>query len=423
MAHETEAACLLRTGAMYRRRIGLRSDSGELVFVGVNKHGSLSLYFDDEPIYHTDLEGRWQRAYLAGTHYRKALDGSIDAIARPREGKNLVLRRRPLPFAEASDLDARVRQAALDLIEGVESGRLTPVPPPESVPPIDPEELRELLERIARWDSAAWFRHRETYISTYGPLGFLPPDCHGAIVLQATLGHPGARAFGNAPPAEHYVRSPEEFAEHAHTVRNLLGRRVEQSRGAFLAGADVLRQPVDQVAAYLKTIAEVFPERDGVDAFLDDVAPPLPDRDAWRRLADLGLRRVNLGIESGDADVRALYRKTWSDDDLRATVADLNAAGLGLRLMLLVGAGGVSWADRHEAATAELLNTLDLQRGDLVYLLDANEIGDASFGGQIEPLTGSRWNEQQARLKERLVPIRAGCGAKVVPYLMEKQWN
>ena len=59
--HPTEAACLLEQGASYRRRIGLkpRATSGDPIFAGF-KQGAFSLYFGDAPIYHFDLEGRWQ---------------------------------------------------------------------------------------------------------------------------------------------------------------------------------------------------------------------------------------------------------------------------------------------------------------------------------------------------------------------------
>jgi len=43
---------------------------------------------------------------------------------------------------------------------------------------------------------------------------------------------------------------------------------------------------------------------------------------------------------------------------------------IGVGLLLLVGAGGVDLADRHLAATAELINSLELGPGDLVSLLD-----------------------------------------------------
>src|SRR5262245_39073485 len=125
MGHETEAACLLKSGAAYARRLGLRGVDGSLAFAGV-KPGAFSLYLDDEPIYHFDLEGRWQRAFRAGTHFLKGLDGVVSAIDRERAGENLVLSRRRLPFAEAGDLDDTVRRTAVELLADLAEGRRTP---------------------------------------------------------------------------------------------------------------------------------------------------------------------------------------------------------------------------------------------------------------------------------------------------------
>ncbi|MEO6809991.1 MAG: hypothetical protein ABI353_12835 [Isosphaeraceae bacterium] len=436
MAQETEAACLLKTGALYTRRIGLRTEAGGLVFAGI-KRGAFSLYFDDEPIYHFDLDGRWQRAFIAGVHDRKALDGTVDAIERPREGANLVLRRRALSFAETADLDASIRGAAIALADALGSGALEPVNPPTDVDPLTVDELRELLDRISRWDPSAWFAHRERYLAAYGPMPLLPPDCHQSVVLQGTLGTVAGRAFGNAKGAEHYVRSPAEFANHCRDVATLLGRRVLQCNSVFLAGADVLRQPIEEVESILDTVSTVFPidtgpaprrlrdipenepRLDGIDAFLDDVSPPMPDAAGWRRLGDHHLRRVNLGIESGSADVRTLYGKTWSDDDLKNVIIALKDAGIIVRVLTLVGAGGVEHADGHVSATADLINALPLSKGDLVYLLDANELATVDSSS----LTGQPWLDQQAALKERLAPVRTVRGAKVAPYSLEKQWN
>lgn len=403
MADLPEAACLLQTGAQYPRRLGLVPAAGDMVFAGF-KRGAFSLYFGDAPFYHFDLEGRWQRAFLSGIHYLKALDGGIAAIDRVREGANLVLKRRPLSFAEATDLDATVRDTALDLLDRMNTGALGPIDPPAGVRPIAPDELREFLERIAGWDASAWFSHRERYLGTYGPLPFLPPDGQNAVLLQATLGHADGLAFGGGPPAEHYIRTPAEFAEHARTVAKLLGRRVEQCRGLFLGGADVLRRPIDDVAAYLATIAEEFPADGGIAAFLDRFEPPLPDAEGWRRLRTLNLRRVHLGIESGSPAVRTAFGKTWSDEALRATVADLKAAGVEVGLIVLAG------PDQDDATTADLLNALELGAGDLVTLIDAGE-----FAGKKSQAGGS-----PAALRERLAPLR-GRKAKVVPYSLEKQ--
>ena len=68
----TEAACLLQGGALVLHRVGLlpSSDSADLLFAGFKK-GAFSLYFGDQPIYHFDLEGRWQCAFIDGSHYSR----------------------------------------------------------------------------------------------------------------------------------------------------------------------------------------------------------------------------------------------------------------------------------------------------------------------------------------------------------------
>src|SRR5207244_2531738 len=128
-------------------------------------------------------------------------------------------------------------------------------------------------------------------------------------------------------------RTRAEFERHAREVADLWGRRLLQSRVVFLAGSDLLHRPSDEIAAYLDALGRTFPIQpiadrqadrraeideaaprlDGIHAFLDDFNPPLPDRTAWSQLAAGGLTRVSLGIESGDPEIRRVYRKRWED--------------------------------------------------------------------------------------------------------------
>ncbi len=423
----TEAACLLKTGALYTSRIGLRDRSGAMTFAGV-KRGAFSLYFDDAPIYHFDLDGRWQRAFIDGVHYRKALDNAVVAIDRVREGANLVLKRRALSFSEVTDLDAAIRQVAIGLSEGIAAGDFTFDPPPEGIRPMIAGDLLARLDRIAGWDANAWFSHRERYVTTYGPVGFLPPDAHQAIVLQATVGDARPEGFGGRPPVAHAVKTPAEFAAHVRDVGRLLGARVLQGSGIFLGGPDVLRRPFADVKGYFEAFRERSREglRDdseaclplsAVDVFLDDLGPGLPDREGLSALKALGLRRVNVGIESGDAGLREGLGASWTGREGVGFVADVKAAGLVMGAIVLVGTGGPAASDRHVEATAELLGTMGLGRGDLVYLVDANEILPGSGLATAEAVSG-----QTKALKDRLAMVRSN-GAKVVPYSLEKQWN
>ena len=196
MAHQTEAACLLETGAMYGKRLLLHPPTGGPIFAGF-RPGVFSLYFGDAPIYHFDREGRWQRAFIAGTHYLKGLDATVQAIDRVREGANMVLKRRTLGHAEASDLDAQVRTAALELLDALEGGRLASAGSPRTGhADIRRDELRDTLERVAGLGRGRLVRPPRALPRNLRPDAHPSPRLPEPLVLQATLGHAGGVAFG-----------------------------------------------------------------------------------------------------------------------------------------------------------------------------------------------------------------------------------
>ncbi len=430
MATQTEAACLFDTGALYGRRTLLRTASDDPVFVGI-KPGAFSIYFGDAPIFHCDREGRWQRAYVDRLHYLKGLDGVVQVIARVREGANLVLHRGTLNEAETKVADARMRTTALSLLEALDAGRYDLSEAPPKGKPVESQELRGILETIARWDDDAWSAHVARYREAYGPLPFLTPDCPNPIILQGTV---GGSVFGSGEVDTHVVRTPEEFERHAEAVATLLGRRIEQSKALFLGGSDVLLRPIEDVAAYLTTASRVFPidptgghrhpdptgesphRLDGVHTFLDRFDAALPDAAGLLRLRKLGLTRVSLGIESGATEIRALSAKHWDEGVPRYFVSDLKAAGISVGLATLIGAGGADASAQHVAATAALLLGLGLGRGDLVMLLDARE----TAGMEPSAFSQAEYEAQRDELRSALATLRE-AGVKVVPYSLAKQ--
>jgi hypothetical protein len=436
MAQTTEAACLLQSGAMYPRRIGFQRSNGEDILVGV-KPGGVSLYFGDAPIYHFDLDGRWQRAFIDGVHYLKGLDTAVQSIDREREAGRMVLRRKTLPFGQAVDLDASIRSVGLDLIDDLDSDRLRILEPPSGVKLLSLEDFRSFLERITDWDSTAWFAHRERYLGTYGPLPFLPPDCPNALVLQATLGHLDGKAFGRAKPSEHYVRSLPQFEEHVQTVSKLIGRRISQFNAVFLAGADVLNRPAEDLLGDFEIIGRLLPMGpmgiplgEGWDdssvslrtihAFLDDPVQPLPDLPTLTKLAGLHLGRVTIGVESGSPAIRASYGKSWNDEALQELVGNLQQARINVGLMVLVGAGGQRMDGSHQETTTSLIESLNLGPNDLITLIDARSLDQAPPEG-LEPLSEEQVTAQVAALKTRWSTARPSKGAKVVVYNLDKQ--
>src|SRR5262249_41106014 len=159
------------------------------------------------------------------------------------------------------------------------------------------------------------------------------------------------------------------------------------------------------------------PSLDGIDVFLDRFeAMTLGPRD-FERLRSLGLRRVAIGVESGDAALRAIYGKGWSDSNLREVVGHLKNGALDVSVLVLVGAGGEASVERHETMTAALLDSLPLSTGDFVYLMDAGEVGGSLARKSLTerglaPLSGRATEEAQSRLKARLHPLRSERGVK-----------
>jgi hypothetical protein len=255
------------------------------------------------------------------------------------------------------------------------------------------------------------------------------------VIVQATLGDRDGRSFAGAPVRDHEVRDPDTFEEHVRGVARLHGRRLLQSRTAFLAGSDVLRLPGADLLAYLDVIGrELRPESEpgaeegsgepwieSVHAFLDDFERPVVDEETLRRGYDRRLTRIALGVESGAPELRRLYGKGWADADLKAFAAHAKAAGVELSILTLVGAGGKDRRAEHVERTKGLIESLLLTRGDLVFLLDEREIAGPDVDGvRFEPLDDEEWKEQLALLRQGLSSLRER-GVKVVPYSLVKQ--
>jgi len=442
MALQTEAACLLETGALYGLRVMFQPEQGDPIFAGF-KQGAFSLYYGDEPIFHFDREGRWQRAFVQGIHYLKGLDATVQAIDRVREGKNMILKRRTLSFAEASDLDALIRGTAISLGEALTSGKLRRVEPPakEGIEPMEDLLLLDILERVARWDASAWFAYREKYLAAHGVLPFLPADCQSSLIVQGTLGNKGDSGFGGGSASPYHARSPQEFIDHVRAVRRLVGTRLLQCRQVFLAGGDVLTRPFVDLESMLKTIeanlidapldesigelawtGRLAHRLNAVHAFLDQPGEVSLSTDQWLSLREHRLERVIVGVESGDPDIRLLFGKRWENATLHSLVASLKQAGIGVGIVVLVGAGGERSTEQHVSETARLVNSLSLAPGDLVSLMDLREfqVNTPTLTGE-GPLSGEQWARELSAHKEALSPSRKERGVKIVPYSLEKQ--
>jgi len=287
-----------------------------------------------------DREGRPYHYFRQGLTYKRALDGTLHL--RYREGER---RRRRLVEAEALE----VYREILDIAEAhlKDSGR---------------------REEVLRWTPEALsdptpYRRAYTW-----PVSILPPDAYLSVVLQATTGCTWNRcafcSFYQDRPFQ--KRSPGAFREHVERVLELLGRGRLLRRGVFLGDGNALALG-EPLLPLLEEVRQTFPG-EPILGFLDLFTGLKKEVSWWLRLWELGLRRVYIGLETGHAPLLALLNKPGHPREALSLVRSLKEAGLSLGVILMVGAGGVAYAEAHRRESLALMAELPLGKEDVIYL-------------------------------------------------------
>jgi len=120
-----------------------------------------------------------------------------------------------------------------------------------------------------------------------------------------------------------------------------------------------------------------------------------------------GLRRVYVGVESGDDRLLRLLNKPQRAAHAAEVVRALKTAGLSVGVIVMAGVGGDRFSGSHVAASLNLLNALPLDAGDLVYLSafvehPYSDYERAAREAGIRPLGPVEIHHQIRRLREGL---------------------
>ncbi|HXF81720.1 MAG TPA: radical SAM protein [bacterium] len=373
-----------------------------------------------EAVYTFDRAGRLFAAWVGGRFYRRALNGRIvekfTVGIRPRR----ITYRRTLEAREADALVDRAAAAAREASAGVGTDAvevLWTASGPRSL-----EEAARLAQAAAAFTSAAASADVRRYGEVYRPVGILPPDQYLALVLQVTEGCRWNRctfcAFYRDQPFR--VKPLSELAEHIQQVRAYLGEGLRLRRSLFLGEANALCLPTADLLPRLALIRRWFPDGGSrpMYSFMDIFTTRPKTIEEFQALRQQGLRRVYLGLESGDDTLLRWLNKPQQAAHAVEVVRTLKAAGLAVGVILMVGVGGDRFAAAHVEASRRLLAALPLDDGDLVYLsvLQSPPGGDyerAAREAGIHPLSSEA-------LAAQLDALRAAAsrqhGPRVAPY-------
>lgn len=328
------------------------------------KPNCITISLDDPKkadVFSYDYAGRLWTAFLDGTAYRRGLDGRMVAKRRnPGEARE----RRWLNRPEALAIEELARGRVAGLYAAIQTGKVqlnVPLPPLGCAG----------IEQAIAFDSLRSQADVEAYHQVYQPVGILPPDQYMAVVLQATEGC----SFNTCTFCSFYkdrpfrVKKPDEFRAHAQAVRDFLGQGLSLRRTIFLGDANALVVPMPKLMPLLDEVHTIYDVASlgGIHAFLDGFSGEKKTEVDYRLLARKGLARVYVGLESGCNDLLAFLKKPGKAEDSVQAVRAMKAAGVAVGVIVLLGAGGHTYADAHIRDTINTLNLIGLDGDDILY--------------------------------------------------------
>ena len=355
-------------------------------------------------VFSFDYAGRMWTALLDGISYRRGLDGRMIAKwSLPGRQRD----RRWLDQTEALTIEECARSITADLYTAI-VGVPGAAQMRESLPP----EAHIVFHAAISFDASRSTQDAAMYHQVYKPVGILPPDQYMAVVLQATEGC----SFNTCNFCTFFrdrsfrIRRPPEFKLHANAVRSFLGAGLSLRRTIFLGDANALVVPMPVLVPLMDVVHEVFDvdHLGGIYAFLDGFSGERKSLADYKILAERGLKRVYIGMESGSDELLAFLNKPSKAGEVVRAVQAMKAGGVAVGIIILLGAGGHTYAPGHVKATIEALNAMPLDMDDIIYFSelvadDSMEYTKSAYQSNLISLTAQERIAQGEEIQQALV--------------------
>ena len=191
-----------------------------------------------------------------------------------------------------------------------------------------------------------------------GPI-YRPPSEADSLLVQATVGCPHNKCsfcmtYKQGPRFR--VRPVAEIAADLREARAELGHRV---RTLFLPAGDSLAMPTDDLTAVCAEARRLWPDLERITIYAGVKSILAHGPEGLARLAQAGLSRLHVGLESGhDPTLLRVKKGVTSQEQARAGVMALEA-GLELSLYVVLGLAGPEDSQAHAQASAQVINRIN----------------------------------------------------------------
>lgn len=362
---------------------------------------------DGSSVLSYDLHGRLWTALLRQVSYRRGLNGKVVAKWFTN---GLQRERRWLSPAECDALLTECQQIVRSFIKAISNGDA------QLLTQLTPSDF-ELINLAAAFSPLLAAQDEQHFDKIYKPVGILPPDQYMSVVLQLTEGC----AFNTCTFCTFYrdrpfrIKQPNEFQKHLDDIRDFLAEGLSLRRTVFLGDANALIVPMPQLTVLIEKVHHVYDveKMGGIFAFLDGFSGEKKSQADYQVLADLGLKRIYIGLESGDPDLLRLLKKPGEPADVISSLQSMKRAGIAVGLIVLLGAGGHRFEQSHIRETIRVLNQLPLDADDLIYFSELIESEgmpyvSTAYANHLLPLTSGERIQQGEMIEAGLRFSEAG---------------
>lgn len=191
-----------------------------------------------------------------------------------------------------------------------------------------------------------------------GPI-YRPPSEADSLLIQATVGCPHNKCtfcmiYKNGPRFR--IRPVPDIMEDMDSASKSYGSNVKT---LFFPAGNTIAMKTDDLAAICIYARKVFPHLERITVYGSSQYIHKKGRDGLNQLAEAGLNRIHVGLESGNDDVLRHVKK--GVDAKRQIEAGqwVVAAGIELSLYVVLGLGGEVLTDWHADSTANALNQIN----------------------------------------------------------------
>jgi len=193
---------------------------------------------------------------------------------------------------------------------------------------------------------------------TYEMPPYRPPSEAGSVLIRATRNCPWNKcAFCPMYKGEKFGRREvDDILADIDKAHAFYG---DKARRAFIGDADSTLLKTEDLVTILEHLCRAFPHLERVTSYARAATIARKPLEHFSALADAGLTRLHVGLESGDDEILLLMRKGATSEMMVEAGLKVKQAGISLCQYVLIGAGGEEMWLQHAQHTAAVLNRTD----------------------------------------------------------------